>query len=260
MLCGRTFVRREGTQMSAIRSDQVQIDDSRPGSTPARLRLAVALVACTLPELALAALGVFHPMILNNGDVEWFRTLHVLGAFLFPLVGIAPWIISRGQPMALRLVVGLTAFAYAVLYTVFDILAGLSITYIQTDLRGVSEHVTNSAETVLGNAGSDYFEGQAVAALAISVVIVIVSVIITLGAGAISAGRSTTGRSRFEAWARVVGAAAAGAVIMVGGVLFFYHHIFFPLGVVGQVLLAAGFAALLLFARASHSTVATSGN
>ena len=85
-----------------------------------RLALGVAL-----PALLCAAIGLTHPMALGPSTAEYWRNLHLALIPLFPLVGIAPWLIARRISRRTGWVAAIFGYGFATGYTALDILAGV---------------------------------------------------------------------------------------------------------------------------------------
>lgn len=85
---------------------------------------------CALPGLALAVAGLWHPHHLTEATADtWFR-LHLVGLFVFPLVGVALVVPLRGRRDPLAWVVRLAAYGYATAYTALDVVSGLAAGYV----------------------------------------------------------------------------------------------------------------------------------
>ena len=93
----------------------------RPGT---RGRLP-AVLAVALPPLALAGVGLSHPHHLDAGTAVWWTTMHVLLLPLFPLLGVAHWVLLRGEGGALAWLSRTAAFGYIAFYGALDALAGI---------------------------------------------------------------------------------------------------------------------------------------
>jgi hypothetical protein len=178
--------------------------------------LVIALVA--LPAVLLGIVGLLHPIFLTPETAERWRLAHLLLLPVFPLVGGSVWVLLLGERGAPAWGARVLAFAYAVLYSALDAVAGV----------GASHQVQRSAARGDDRPPiEDLFEigdrlGQlGVAALAVSVVLAAVVVLRRHGGPL----------------------APVGAVVAVVGCWLFYrHHVFPPRGVVGVLLLAVGLA------------------
>ena len=107
----------------------MQTDTEQPTrpSTRSRLLLAAALAG---PGLALGAAGLFHPMHLSFATSRTWWVLHVVGLFVFPLVGLALARLVRGRRDPLALLAVLAAYVYATAYSALDVINGLAAGYV----------------------------------------------------------------------------------------------------------------------------------
>jgi hypothetical protein len=191
-------------------------------------RSAVLYLAVALPPLALAAVGVTHPMHLTAASAEYWRDLHIAILPIFPLLAFAPWLVVRGAGRWLSGIVGVLAFVYAAFYTALDVLAGIAAGGLRLDDMGMATGTVFGLGSRLGEVGSIAFIGACA---------------VTAGAAIIRAGaRSLPG----------------AVLVVVGSVLFLDAHIYFPVGVIGQLCLAVGWVAILLAQRRAPSRVSTS--
>lgn len=180
-----------------------------------RRRAVFLYLAVGVPPLALAAIGVTHPLHLTASAAEYWRNLHVVTLVLFPLLGFAPWLVVRGWMPLLTWIVGVLGFVYATFYTALDVLAGIGAGGLKLDHLGSATGVLFGLANHLGAIGSY--------ALIIACAV---------------AGVYAVSRARL--------AALPGAILVVlGAVLFLERHIFFPAGVIGQLCLAVGWCALV---------------
>jgi hypothetical protein len=187
------------------------------------LRTVFLYVAVALPPLVLAAVGISHPTDLTPGSAEYWRDLHIGILAVFPLLGFAPWIIVRGHNLVLSWVAGILGFLYAAFYTGLDVLAGIGAGGLEHDGMDMATGTVFRLGRLLGGIGSYAFIAACLVAAA-------------------------------WAFARYRWRALPGAVLVLGGsLLFLERHIYFPVGVAGQLCLAAGWVALLLAARARTS-------
>jgi hypothetical protein len=179
-------------------------------------RTSLLLAALVVPPLVLAAVGVTHPSELDASSAEYWRNLHIGILVVFPLLGFAPWLVVRGRYAWLSWTAGVLGFVYAAFYSALDILAGIG--------AGALEHAGHHDAI-----GTAFRFGDGIG---------IVGSVAFVGACALAGGLGV----------RMLGARGIpGAVLVVAGsVLFLYDHIFFPLGVVGQLALAAGWVLLAL--------------
>jgi len=94
---------------------------------PARVLPATALA---VPGLALGVAGLFHPTSLGYSTADAWTAVHVVGLFVFPLVGVALTLLVRGRRDLFAWAVRLTAYGYATAYTALDVISGLAAGYV----------------------------------------------------------------------------------------------------------------------------------
>ena len=177
-----------------------------------------------LPGVALAVAGLFHPDYLEYPTAERWMWVHVVGLFVFPLVGLALAWLVRGRRDVVAWLVRLGGYLFATAYTALDVISGLAAGYVTVQLgpgqlRPEAVSVMFGVGTTLGDYGSWGLIGAAVALV-------------------VDRAR------RLD----VVGLAAA-AVLVLGAVLVRVDHIFVSLGVVGMLLVGLGTGVL------SHGSV-----
>ena len=192
-------------------------------------RTVLLLIAVALPPLVLAGVGVTHPMHLTAASAEYWRNLHIAILPVFPLLGFAPWLLVRGYDAFLTWLVGILAFVYAAFYTALDVLAGIGAGGLKLDDMGMATGTLYGLGDKLGFIGS-------------------VALIAAYGITALSLFR------RLGAWTL-----PGSAAVIVGAFLFLQNHIYFPLGVLGQVLIALGWAWLVLVSRRPSRASGTDG-
>lgn len=183
-------------------------------------------LAVALPPFVLAAVGVSHPVSLNPETATYWRNLHIAILLVFPLLGFAPWLVVRGRATWLSWTVGILGFVYAGLYSALDILAGIGAGAL------VQAGVPEGTATVftfgdgLGRIGSIAFVGACGFAAAYALL-----------------------------WGGVR-TLPGGALVIVGSLLFLLRHIFFPVGVIGQLCLAAGWVIIVVVLAAREKAAA----
>ena len=173
------------------------------------------------PALVLAGVGVTHPQDLNGDTASWWTTLHVLLLPVFPLLGVALWLLLRGVPGPVAWAGRVAAFGYAAFYTALDVLSGIGTgTLMQRAAERGYEGPTGeiaelfAAGNRLGTIGTACF---LVACLATSAALVL------------RAGR----------------VAVPGAVVLsVAAVSFVDSHIYWPVGVATMLAMAVGLGLL----------------
>lgn len=90
-----------------------------------RSRTALLPLLVALPALAVAGLGLLHPVFLEPGTAERWRLAHLLLLPAFPLVAGSVWFLLRGERGPAAWAARVAAFAYAVLYGALDAIAGV---------------------------------------------------------------------------------------------------------------------------------------
>lgn len=177
---------------------------------PLRLCLAVAL-----PALLLAAIGTTHPMFLNDRTAVYWRNLHIVLLPLFPLLGLAPWLLARHYGPLFGWLTGVLGFLYAMFYSALDVLSGIGAGGLQLAGLGASTSPIFALGRELGLVGS-----------------------LAFGIATLIAASLVLRQARL--------AAIPGAVLAIGGAVLFYRgHIYWPVGVLAMLVLAAGWLALL---------------
>lgn len=83
-------------------------------------------LAVVTPPLALAALGFTHPHELTPASADWWTGLHLVLLPIFPLLGVAHWLLVRSVDGFLAGAVRVLAFAYVVFYGALDAIAGVA--------------------------------------------------------------------------------------------------------------------------------------
>ncbi len=184
-----------------------------------RLYLAVAL-----PALLLAVVGTTHPMLLNDRTAVYWRNLHIALLPVFPLLGLAPWLIARRYGPLFGWMTGVLGFVYAMFYGALDVLSGIGAGGLQLAGFGASTSVVFVLGRELGLVGS-----------------------VAFGVSTLIAAGLVLRQARL--------AAVPGAVLVIGGAALLYRgHIYWPVGVVAMLALAAGWLALLWAQQRAAST------
>ena len=184
---------------------------TRPTLTRARLTL---LLVVTVPALVAAVIGLTHPMRLDESTALYWQNMHIALIVVFPLIGIAPWLIARRVDRRLGWVAAVLGYGFATLYTALDILAGV----------GAGALVLNGESDATG----PVFD--------IARILARVGVASLVGAAVVAA---------IAAIMRARLLAVPGALMVIGGAYLVYPgHIYFPVGTLAMLLLAGGFAIL----------------
>jgi hypothetical protein len=187
----------------------------------------LGVLAVTVPPILLAALGLTHPHHLNGESAQWWMDLHILLLPVFPLLGVALWVLLRHQRGLLPWIGRVAAFCYIAFYGALDAIAGVGNGTIMqrsgaatTDERPETGWLFQIGND-LGGLGAWSF---AVAGIATSIVLV---------------------RSRGRR-------AVPGAVVLAAASVYFAAfgvHIYWPRGVLTMLALAIGFGWLALVDR-----------
>jgi hypothetical protein len=181
------------------------------------------------PALLLAGVGVTHPHGLNGDTAAWWTNLHVLVLPVFPLLGVALWLLLRGVPGPLAWVGRVAAFGYAVFYTALDVLSGI----------GAGTLMQRAAE--LGLAGPTPEMGELFAAggrfATVGTWCFLVACLATSSALVLRAGR---------------GAVPGAVVLSAAAVSFLHSHIYWPVGVLTMLTMAVGLGLLAIAVAADE--------
>jgi hypothetical protein len=175
--------------------------------------------ALASPGVLLAVAGLFHPHHLDYATSQRWWLLHVVGLFVFPLVGVAIIVLVRGRRDPVAWVIVLASYAYAVAYTALDVVNGVAAGYVTYRLGpGVPRPHEVS---LLFRVGSPIGVVGSVALMLAALVVVVDGVV------------------------RLRLLALPAAVMLPGAYLVHLHHIFAPQGVTGMALigLATGWLA-----------------
>lgn len=192
------------------------------------MRWGYALVVAG-PALLLALVGLIHPSAGSEDNATLWRNLHVLLLPVFPLLGVAIWILLRGVPGVLAWTARVAAFGYATFYSGLDILTGIGVGALlerQSDAQAIE--AVGATGKDLGLVGSVFF------------IVACIALALTLFK---RDGRDTI----------------PGAVVLVlAAVVFGARHINGPAGVLAMLALAAGFAWLAAVSFRAEPTQAVS--
>ena len=192
-----------------------------PSPVPARrYRSAATVLAVTVPPVLLSVAGLSHPAELTAGSAGWWITLHILLLPVFPLLGVAHWILLRGRPGPLPWLGRIAAFAYIVGYGALDAIAGIGAGTV-VERSGAATAADRPETAWLFAAGNDVGTAGARAFLLASVI----TALTPLRGG----GRR---------------AAAGGALLVGASVPFLDSHIYWPTGGLAMLGIAAGFGLL----------------
>jgi hypothetical protein len=174
----------------------------------------VLLTVLTAPPLMLAGVGLAHPMHLTADSARSWRDLHVLLLPIFPLLGVAPWLVVRRESAVLGAVAAVLGYVYATFYTALDVLAGIGAGSLeQAGIDGGRSVLFAQADSLVRYGVWAYLAATILAAAVVF-------------------------------WRAGV-AALPGSVLIIGGAWSFLDsHIFWPRGVLTMLALAIGWAAL----------------
>ena len=96
------------------------------------------LILCaSLPAVVVGAIGLLHPHHLDAGSAAVWRTMHIVLIPLFPLIGVAPWLIARRVDRRLGWLAAVGGYGFATFYTALDLIAGVAAGTVQ--LAGIPE-------------------------------------------------------------------------------------------------------------------------
>jgi len=182
-------------------------------TAPALSRRTLILLV-SVPALLAGAIGLTHPPTLNASSAEHWRAMHIVLIPVFPLIGLAPWLIARRAGPWFGRGGALFGYGFAVFYTSLDLLAG----------------VAGGALVASGHADAS---GQ---------VFAIARTLGAIGVVALVLGTLVAAVAAF----RVAGVTAVpGAVLaVVGALLVQPGHIYLGLGTVAMLLLAGGYVVM----------------
>lgn len=179
-----------------------------------KARTLALLVA--VPALLCATVGLAHPPKLNADSAEYWRAMHLVLIPIFPLIGLAPWLIARRAGRVFGWLGAIFGYGFATFYTSLDLLAGVG------------------AGALVASGNSD----------ATGPVFAIARILGTIGVVSLALGVIVAGIAAY----RVAGPLTIpGALLaLVGAILIQNGHIYLGLGTVAMLLLAAGFVVLAL--------------
>ena len=191
----------------------------------------LAVLGVVAAPLLLAALGVTHPRILTPETASYWHTLHLVLLVLFPLLGVNLWWLLSGFSGWTAWTARALGLVYIAFYGALDVLAGVGTGLLV--LRAPEANSPELSETVRWL----FAQGNALS-------------LVGVWAFLLACVLTSTVLVR-----RVGRAALPGAVLLCGAALpFLSSHIYWPVGVVTMLLLAAGFA-LLLWAKRTRLPV-----
>jgi hypothetical protein len=174
----------------------------------------ICVAAVTVPPLALAALGITHPELLNESTAGWWVGIHIVLLPLFPLLAVAAWILLREDRSPLGWAGRVLALVFVPFYTALDAISGISAGTLQK-VGGTAEQLNALFSTgrPLGQVGSYAF---------------LATIVLILGSTWLAGQRS------WLSW-------VAAVVLITAGYLFTTSHIYWPKGVIAMLGFAVGF-------------------
>lgn len=189
----------------------------------------MTILAVVLPALLCAAVGLTHPAQLGQDTALYWQNMHIVLIPLFPLIGLAPWLIARAVDRRLGWIAAVFGYGFATLYTALDILAGVG-----------------GGAMVLGgqsDATGPLFE--------------IARTLARVGAWSLVLG---TVVASIAAIMRARLAAVPGAILaIVGAALVYQGHIYFPIGTLAMLLFASGSVILAVQVTRAADTAPAAG-
>ena len=189
---------------------------------PAVRERRLVLLAVVLPPLVLAAVGVFHPHHLDAGTAPWWTLMHALLLPVFPLLGVAHWVLLRGERGVLAWLSRTAAFLYVTLYGALDAIAGIGTGTLLLRSGAADQGDLPEIGWLFGMGN----QIGGVGAWCLTAACVLTSVVL---------------------WRRVGVRVLPGALLLVGASWVFNgEHIYFPVGVLSVLGIAAGSALLVL--------------
>ena len=106
------------------------LTDTAPPMRPRPRKRLLGAAVLASPGLALGAAGLLHPMHLSFATSRTWWVLHVVGLFVFPLVGVALATLVRGRRDPLAVLAVLAAYVYATAYSALDVISGVAAGYV----------------------------------------------------------------------------------------------------------------------------------
>ncbi|GAT65794.1 hypothetical protein PS9374_01438 [Planomonospora sphaerica] len=213
--------------------DHSAVPPARPVGRPAgRFGRWAPVLAVTVPALALAAVGVTHPHHLTVASAPWWTTMHILLLAVFPLLGVAHWILLRGRTGVLAWTGRIAAFGYIVFYGALDAIAGVG--------NGVLVQRSGRPPAELPEVGWLFGAGNQLG---------------TIGSWCFLVASAATAAVLVRAYGGR--ALAGGAILLAACVPFLGSHIYWPAGVLTMCGLALGLGLLAAFVPAPSHPVET---
>lgn len=195
-----------------------------------RSRLLLVL-GVTVPAILCALVGLTHPMSLMPTTAEYWQNMHIVLLPLFPLIGLAPWLVARRVERPLGWVAALLGYGFAIFYGALDVLAGIG-----------------GGAMVLGGEGGATSPLFTIArTLAHVGVYSLMLAGLVAGYSALRAARNSKGLMLLA----LIGTVPA----VVGAYLVYQGHIYFPVGTIAMILIAIGYGVLAIVVSRSTTAV-----
>ena len=175
--------------------------------------------------LLLAVLGVTHPRVLTPATASYWHALHLALLVLFPLLGVNLWWLLAGFSGWAAWTARALGLVYVTFYGALDVLAGIGTGTLVMNAPAANSPELSGAVRSLFVAGNEL---SFIGVWAFLAACILTSAVLIRRVG------------RF---------ALPGALLLCGAAVpFLVSHIYFPVGVVTMLLLAAGFG-LLMWAK-----------
>ena len=176
------------------------------------------VVGIAVSPLLLALLGLFHPHDLNRMNAQSWTTMHLFLLLIFPMLGVNLWWLASGIPGVSVWAIRVLGLLYIIYYGALDVLAGIATgLMVQKNLQPDAPEVTT-----LFNTGNTLSQIGVWSFLLASLVVL------------------------FLYWQLVGRRAFLGSGLLIAAAFSFLNsHIYYPVGVITMVVMAAGFALLM---------------
>ena len=184
-----------------------------------------AVLGIAASPVLLAIFGVTHPRVLTPETAFYWHALHLILLVLFPLLGINLWWLLSGFSGWLAWTARALGLIYITFYGALDVLAGIGTGVLVKNAPAANSPELSETVRSLFVAGNEL---SLIGVWAFLVACILTSAVLICQVG------------RF---------ALPGALLLCGAAVpFLVSHIYFPLGVVTMLLMAAGFG-LLMWAK-----------
>lgn len=198
----------------------------RARSTSSQVLPLVLLVG--LPAVVLAVIGVLHPQHLTAAAAVRWRDIHVVALFVFPFLGVPPWLLLRRRSRSLAAIAAILGYIYAAGYTALDVLAGIGAGTLKVDGLNGQPNLYRPADA-LGRVGT----------VALLIAVLLTVVVVALDRPALTLPGSV--------------------LVLAASVSFLTSHIVAPRGVITMLVFGLGWTLLVLgAARGGRSAPAAS--